>query len=332
MLEACHNEDAPDFDNDLYGNFDCLAYIIDSRYCFFQEKDIDWHAITATYRKEITPGMTQMEFFDLCASMLDELKDGHTNLISRFNTSYYREWWSLYPQDFDLRTLQQYYLSFNWMQTSGITYAILDGNIGYMYYPSFSDGISETSLDYILAYLYKTDGLIIDIRDNGGGLLPNVNVLASRLIEQDMLQGYISHKTGPGHNEFSEPYAFTLKAAGSERIKYTGKPVALLTNRSCYSAANSFAAVMKAIPQVTLIGALTGGGGGMPMTQELPNGWSVRYSASQLYNPQGESIENGVAPDIEVHCTPEELAAGKDAILDTAILWLSNQNDQQGVE
>ena len=46
--------------------------------------------------------------------MLDELKDGHVNLSSSFNTSYYRRWWSDYPQDFNFRTLQQYYLGFDY--------------------------------------------------------------------------------------------------------------------------------------------------------------------------------------------------------------------------
>ena len=100
--------------------------------------------------------------------MLDELQDGHVNLVSKFNTSYYRKWWTDYPQDFDLRTLQEHYLKFEWLSTSGITYKQLPGEIAYMRYPSFSYPIGETSLDYVLAILHKSRGLIIDIRDNGG--------------------------------------------------------------------------------------------------------------------------------------------------------------------
>ncbi|MDE5552794.1 MAG: hypothetical protein K2I91_06290, partial [Muribaculaceae bacterium] len=90
---------------------------------------------------------------------------------------------------------------------------------------------------------------------------------------------------------------------------------------SCYSAANAFSAVMKSLPQVTVIGASTGGGAGLPTSFELPNGWLVRLSASPLYAPDGELTEFGVSPSpgFECHSPEEELAQGHDAILDKAI-------------
>lgn len=311
--------------DDPHGNFDALAEIIDTRYCFFRQKNIDWQKITSEYRSNVKDNMSDVALFMLCADMLNELQDGHVNLISRFNTSYYRKWWSDYPQDFDLRTLQEYYLKFSYFTTSGISYAILPGNIGYMYYPSFSAGVSDTSLDYILALLHDTDALIIDIRDNGGGLLTNIDKFVGRFIDKEIPGGFISHKTGPGHNDFSEPYPFTYKPAAEGRIKYLGKKICLLTNRSCYSAANTFAAVMKSLPQVTIIGARTGGGGGLPFSSELPNGWGVRFSASPLYDPEGNITEFGVDPTegFECHAPAEELAAGHDAILDLAIKYLT---------
>ncbi|MDE5674786.1 MAG: hypothetical protein K2I44_05530 [Muribaculaceae bacterium] len=167
FLTSCHSE--PEYKDDIYGNFDALWDIVDKRYCFFEEKNIDWKEIGDSYRAQITPETTSTELFFICAAMLDELRDGHVNLSSRYNTSYYRKWWSDYPQDFNLRTLQEFYLDFNWLSTSGIIYKQLPGEIAYMYYPSFSSMISETALDYILAILRNSRGLIIDIRDNGGG-------------------------------------------------------------------------------------------------------------------------------------------------------------------
>lgn len=319
-LASCHDE--PDFKNDLYGNFDALAEIIDTRYCFFQEKDIDWNEVTSRYRAMLSPEMTLTEYFDLCAAMLDELQDGHVNLTSPFSSSYYRKWWSDYPQDFNLRTLQEYYLDFDYYQTSGISYKILDGNVGYMYYPSFSSGIGELNLDYILAILHDTDALLIDIRNNGGGLLTNIGVLVGRFIDRETPGGFIAHKTGPGHDDFSEPYPVTYKPAPDYRIKWEDeKPVYVLTNRSCFSAANDFVAVMKTLPNVKVVGARTGGGGGLPFTSELPCGWSVRFSAAPMYAPDGSITEFGIDPSegYEVHCSSEELARGYDAILEFAL-------------
>ena len=47
-------------------------------------------------------------------------------------------------------------------------------------------------------------GLIIDIRSNGGGNLTNADLLASRFCNEKTLVGYTQHKTGPGHNDFSD--------------------------------------------------------------------------------------------------------------------------------
>ncbi len=324
--------DAVEFHDDPVGNFDALWSIIDRQYCYFDEKSIDWNDVYWKYRPQVNSETGTVELFDICTAMLDELRDGHVNLIAPFSTSYYRAWWSDYPRDFLWRTVQQDYLKFNYFQTSGISYAIFEADgtrIGYMYYPSFSTTIGEGSLDYIMAALSECDGLIIDIRDNGGGLLTNIEVLAGRLIAREVPGGYIRHKTGPGHDEFSDPYPITYKPADKDRIMWNGSPVALLVNRGCYSAANDFAAVMKSLDGVVLIGATTGGGGGLPFSSEMPNGWGIRFSASPVTDVEGNCTEYGIAPDIYVHAPDEELISGKDAILDRAIKYLSDPNVDQ---
>lgn len=325
-VTSCH--DAPDYKDDPYGNFDALADIVSQRYCFFAEKGIDWDAKCREYRAYVKPDTKQLELFNICAALLDELQDGHVNLSSRFNTSYYRKWWSDYPQDFNLRTLQQYYLGFDYMQTTGISYKMLDEDIGYMYYPSFSSGISAVNLDYILAILYESKGLIIDIRDNGGGTLTNINQLVGRFISEKTLGGYIRHKTGPEPDAFSDPYPIEYEAASdTKHVKYMEKPILVLTNRSCFSAANDFVAVMKTLPNVRIVGARTGGGGGLPFSSELPNGWAIRFSACPINDKYDQTTEFGIdpSPGCEVHCTSEELASGKDAILDFALNLLNTE-------
>ena len=321
FFTSCHDE--PEYPNTLYGNFDALADIIDTHYCFLSDKDIDWKEVTQRYRSQITKDTDALGLFFICAAMLDELKDGHVNLSSRFSSSYYRAWWSDYPQDFNLRTLEEYYLDFDWLTTTGIMYKQLPNEIAYMYVPSFSNTISETSLDYILALMYNSRGLIIDIRDNGGGMLTNINTLVARFINETFVGGYIQHKTGPGHDDFSEPYPVKYDPAPEYRVKWEGE-IIVLTNRSCFSAANNFVSVMKELPNVTIVGAKTGGGGGMPFTSELPVGWSIRFSACPILDAQKKVIENGIEPDIEVHATDEELAQGRDAILEYAMEKLKN--------
>ncbi len=328
---SCHDE--PDYSNDIYGNFDALWDIVDKRYCFFREKDLDWEEIGRTYRSQITPKTNSLELFFICAAMLDELKDGHVNLSSRYDTSYYRKWWTDYPQDFNMRTLEEYYLEFDWLSTSGIMYKQLPGEIAYIYFPSFATPVSDVALDYILAILHNSRGLIIDIRDNGGGMLTNVGTFVSRFINEKITGGYMIHKTGPGHSDFSEPYPIEYEPAKDYRVKWDG-PIVLLTNRSCFSAANDFTAVMKSLPQVKVVGARTGGGGGLPFSSELPIGWAVRFSACPLMNSEMECTEFGIdpSPGCEVHAKEEDLALGKDAILDFAIEMLKDYPLPEGEE
>ncbi len=316
VLTGCH--DAPEYQDSPEENFDALWSIIDSRYCFFKEKDIDWDAIGEKYRSRVDEDTRDLQLFNICEEMLAELKDGHVNLISSFNTGYYRKWWTDYPQNFNLRTLEQYYLKFDWMTTSGIIYKRLSPYVAYIYYPSFSAGISETSLDYIFLYLYDCKVLIFDVRDNGGGMLTNVDKLAGRFISKETTGGFITHKTGPGHNDFSEPYKFTYQPTDNTRPKWL-KPIIVLTNRSTFSAANDFIAFMKGLDDVTIVGSRTGGGGGLPFSSELPNGWGVRFSASPIYDRNGNPTEFGIDPDHDVNAPDEELAQGNDAILEYAL-------------
>lgn len=322
-LTSCHKiEERAD---DPRGNFEALWSILDEHYCFFREKGVDWDQVHDKYARRIGSEMTREELFIVCADMLDELRDGHVNLSAPFNTSYYRKWWSDYPQNFNKRLIEESYFNFNYRQSSGMMYGLLENNIGYIYYESFSATVGEGNLDYALNFLAAARGLIIDIRDNGGGSLTNVETLVARFIDRPTLVGYISHKTGPGHDDFSEPYAITYNPAGPGRVRWA-KPVVVLTNRSTFSAANNFASVMKLLPGVRIAGATTGGGSGMPYSSEIPCGWSVRFSACSILDANGVSTEGGVTPTegCAVDMDPQDALNGKDTMLEKAMELLNN--------
>lgn len=320
MLSSCHKVEV--FEDDPYGNFDALWTILDERYCFFEYKEIDWGQVGLKYRKKLTSQMTSEELFDVCGDMLMELKDGHVNLVSAHDTSRYWDWLYGSPENYQERLIEEHYLNFDYRYTSGIKYKILPQNVGYMHYGSFSSTIGEGNLDQILAYLSSSTGLVIDVRSNGGGSLSNVETLVSRFINQETLVGYISHKTGPGHQDFSEPYP--IKYSPSNRIRYQ-KPIVVLANRGTYSAANNFVSVMKALPNVVVMGDITGGGSGLPFSSELPNGWSIRFSASPIYDVEGRHTEFGVEPTegFKIDMDLDEANKGHDTILDRAITYIT---------
>lgn len=326
MLSSCHKQEV--FDNDPMGNFNALWTVIDENYCFFEYKDIDWNAVGEKYRARVLPNMTQRELFSLCSDMINELKDGHTNLVSAWDISFYR-FWDQFPQNYDRRIVEQNYLNYNFKTSSGIQYMVMPNNFGYMHYGDFSVVIGEGNLDNILFELSGCDGLIIDVRDNGGGFLTNVDRIIGRFIDKVIYAGAISHKTGPGHNDFSKPYGYSFRPAPAGRIKFV-KPIVILTNRSSYSATNNFVSIMQYRDNVRIVGDTTGGGSGMPFTSELPNGWLIRFSSCSITDPMGKITEFGVdpSPGCKVDITPQDIANGKDPILEKGFEVLQEMINQ----
>lgn len=310
---SCDSNDF-DFENNPQGNFEALWTILDNNYCFFEYKEIDWDEIRAEYGKRVTNNMSSDALFKLMSEMISELKDGHVNLISSHDVSRYWSWKEDYPANFDYNIIDKY-LSTDYYTASGMKYKILEDNVGYIYYGSFSNNISEGGLSQILNRMSICNGIILDVRDNGGGSLTNVDKIASRFFNERTLVGYISHKVGVGHNDFSDLYPKYIES--SNRIRYQ-KPLIILTNRGCYSATNEFASTMKYAHNVTIIGDRTGGGSGFPFSSELPNGWSVRFSTSPTFNADKEQIEFGVEPDIKLEMKYEDLIHSKDTYIEYA--------------
>lgn len=318
MLSSCVQED--EFADNPRGNFEALWKIMDEHYCFFQEKGVDWDEVYTRYHKQVNDGMTESQLLEVLGNMLAEVRDGHVNLFTSFDTGRYWGFHENYPSNYS-DTLINKYLGTDYKITNGFRYRILDDNVGYIRYASFEHAIGSGNLDDILLYLAPCNGLIIDLRQNGGGMLTSAEELAARFTNETILVGYMRHKTGKGHNDFSKMREQRLKPAKAIRWQ---KKVVVLTNRQVFSAANEFVKYMKCCPQVTIIGDRTGGGAGLPFSSEMPNGWSVRFSACPMYDKDKQSTEDGITPDITVSLSPFDFHRGRDTIIEAARSFLNN--------
>lgn len=296
------------------GNFEALWKIMDEHYCFFDYKNVDWNSVYNIYKVRARGDISREQLFEVLTDMLSELCDGHVNLYSAFDYGRYWRWHEDYPTNFS-DTLQRRYLGTDYHIAGGLKYKILDDNIGYVYYESFSNGIGEGNLDEVIQHFMFCQGMIFDIRGNGGGTVTNVDKIAARFCNEKTLVGYSQHKTGKGHNDFSDLEPIYIEPSSNLRWQ---KPVVLLTNREVFSAANEFTQYMRCMPQVIQVGDQTGGGSGMPFTATLPNGWTVRFSACPNYDRDRNQTEFGIAPDYNVAITDADFLRGKDTIIEFA--------------
>lgn len=322
MFTSCVDEtERPDTPT---GNFEALWQIIDEHYCFFDYKQhvygLDWQEVYNKYKVRVNDNMSETQLFEVLCDMLGELRDGHVNLISSMDYGRYWAWHEAYPQNYS-DTLERRYLGTDYRIAGGMSYRILDDNIGYIRYASFASPVGEGNMDDCFSYLALCRGLIIDVRNNGGGELTTAERLAARFVQEKTLVSYMQHKTGTGHSDFSQLEARYLEPSSNLRWH---KGVCVLTNRSVFSAANDFAVMMHALPNVKLVGDHTGGGSGMPMSSSLPNGWSVRYSACPIYDKNKQQTEFGIDPDVSVSLTDDATAAGIDLIIEKARELLTN--------
>jgi len=323
-LVSCKSKNEIPYSTDPVDNIDALWQIIDTKYCYLEVKHINWDSIRSEYLAKAATLKKDDEIglFDLCAAMLDNLKDGHVNLFTPFDRSANTEWFDAYPANFDA-SLQQLYLRDSRM-AGGLLYSKIDNDsIGYIYYSSFSTAFSALNFYYVFTSFKDCRGIVLDVRNNGGGDLTNAYKLASPFFAENRLVGYWHHKTGPGHNDYSdlEPLYADTALIGSKWFR----PLVVLSNRRTYSAANSFVSMMRYADNCAIIGGISGGGGGMPLSYEMPCGWTVRFSSVRMYDRDKNDIEDGVKPHILV----TQKSTDKDDLIETAVALINKAYEKR---
>ncbi|MCY4008999.1 MAG: S41 family peptidase [Anaerolineaceae bacterium] len=193
---------------------------------------------------------------------------------------------------------------------------LLDNDIGYLKLQDFSS-IAMDQLDDALTNLNARllNALVLDLRDNPGGLLQSALDITSVFL-------------APG-----EVILYEVFADGEEEVfradgNYAGLniPIVILVNENSASASELFAAALQENEVATIIGEVTYGKGSVQTQHLLSNGGGVRVTIAEWLTPQRNSIEgSGIQPDIFVEMDEtavlEEEAA--DVQLDAALNYLA---------
>jgi hypothetical protein len=298
--------------------FEALWQDVRNRYSYFELKNIDWEEVRVRYAALITPDLSSEALFEVLADMLFELEDGHVNLTTAFDRSRNWDWFQDFPVNYNQAIVDRQYLGRNFRITGPFRSQIID-SVLYVNYRSFSDDISLAAIEALIDRMQGLKGVIVDVRNNGGGALNNATRLASAFSNESYTYGQVRIKNGPCDNCFS---SWTpLRVIGRNGTTFDGK-VIVLTNRASYSSTTYFAQMMRENPNVVLMGQPTGGGGGSPVFGELPNGWTYRFSATQAVALNGAHFELGIPVDVLVDLEKGDEDQGIDTMIERALAAL----------
>lgn len=297
--------------------FDQVWKDFDEHYAFFGLGNVDWNALRATYRDSTIAAASDADAARLIGAMIGRLNDYHADLTTPYGT--FGAPAIPYPHHFSPSVVQASYfagLGGSTTNSHRIYYARLRDGIGYVHLDSFEGSDWGGEIDDALKAMGDIKGLIVDIRDNGGGNEGNGRDIAARFYDVTRTYRLAQYRNGARHTDFASTVSSSLSPAGTR----FAKPVALITNRFDGSAAEDFALMMRVAPNVVTVGDTTLGLGSNPLSFKLANGWTYRVPQSIQSTPDGFVYQwKGLPPAIAVKWDDEALAAGHDPYVDAAL-------------
>lgn len=303
-------------------NFQVLWQDFDQHYGAFIPKNINWNEQYVKYNSMISDTMSNSSLFNVLTKTLDVLDDNHVYLRPTQETGL--PWYSggilgrTSVEDFD-KKVSKSYLKQEIVYNAALEYGFYPDNIGYINVKDLGEDIAlyYKAMDDILNKLKDTKGIVMELRENGGGEDRVSQYIANRFASEKHFSFSSRLRNGPGHNDFGNPINFYTEPEGS--FQYT-KPVIMLTNLNVYSSGETLVLAMKQNNNVKMVGDVTGGALSDAIERELPNGWVYRLPVADVRDAKGKNLEGiGIQPDILIKNKKEDLQAGHDKALEKAL-------------
>lgn len=195
----------------------------------------------------------------------------------------FREGWDK-PKDFTITR--------DVIKVQSVKSRMLDGDIGYVKIIQFQ-GQTSRDVEKALAKLEEKGmkRLVLDMRNNPGGLLDSSVDISSLFLPKDKLVVYIQGRRKDDRKDFLS------EGSGTPRTY----PVVVLVNTGSASASEIVAGALQDSKRAVIIGTQTFGKGSVQTVFPLDGNTGMRLTTAKYYTPSGRSIQNvGIAPDIEV--------------------------------
>jgi carboxyl-terminal processing protease len=169
---------------------------------------------------------------------------------------------------------------------------VIDGSTGYIQIREFSDHTGEQFIGALNGLLKKDiDSLVIDLRNNPGGLLDSAVAVAEPFFKKDELIVYTQGRSADDRENYLSDTEGSPLAI----------PVAILINGETASAAEIVAGALKDTGRAVIVGERSYGKGSVQSIFKLKNGEGLRLTTAHYFTPSGVMIHGkGVSPQVEV--------------------------------
>lgn len=198
-------------------------------------------------------------------------------------------------------------------------------NIGYMHI-SHMERISKRQvrekMESIVQELSDSKGLIVDVRDNKGGLDNIADLIASYLIDTETVARYEQIRKKDDHNSYTKPEEKKIKP---KKLTFT-KRIIILTNDRTRSAGEYFVLTLKDLDYITIVGDRTEGMIGGSKIGLLPYGWIYGVNKWKVTSRNHEWYEDiGIPPDFYIQNEITDLESNFDPVIKKAIDLIGNK-------
>ena len=307
--------------------FDQVWADFDQYYGLFEVKGVDWDQQYAELAPAPGDDLSEAELHARLVALLEPLDDKH---VSLFPAGSSLPTWSVDLVDgrfptppLDLALIKADYLDGDWIAPHPLVFAgRLSPTIGYVHIAEFGGSLRsyEKAFDAVFEQLDGVEAMVVDVRDNPGGFDPIVQLVANRFATERAVYMRARKRNGPGRADFGPAQVWEVEPVGPG---FRG-PVALLTTYATQSAGETFTLAMRRRAGLVQIGDTTAGAFSDNIMREAGNGWTYTISVGDYRDHEGVSWEGvGLAPDLEIVNTAEDLEAGQDRVLEAAIARLA---------
>ena len=193
------------------------------------------------------------------------------------------------------------------IKIKAVKYKMIDNKYAYIKISTFISTDTAFEVAEALQATKKAKGIIIDLRGNHGGLLPNAIMISNMFIKKGTIVSVVD-RNGSKQEFKAEPEGIM-----------TSKPAVVIINNESASASEILSGALKDHKRALLVGEKTFGKGLVQRILKLPDGSGINLTVAKYLTPNGNDIgHKGIQPDYKVVMTEKEFFAGKDPQLSKA--------------